>query len=312
VLAVLPEAVSVRNAVPRSAGGIGDGGGRLTAVVRFSSLGDVVLAGAVTGALGRVVFVTLPRYRDVAARLPGVERVVAWGQDPLPRVARVVDLHASPHSRWACLRMGAPTSRVARHDVARRLRVAFKVGGPPPPVVARYAAAAGTAAAPPPWIAASGPRDALALVPGAAHATKRWPAERYAEIGRRWDGEVLVLGSATEAALCSAVADAVGPRAEAIAEAGFPRTLGALGRVRVAVGGDTGLMHLLAASGARAAVLFGPTTSADGFWDERARALELDLACRPCALHGGPHCPVGDHLCLDGVGVERVWEAIAT
>ena len=41
--------------------------------------------------------------------------------------------------------------------------------------------------------------------------------------------------------------------------------------------------------------LFGPTTSADGFFSYGGRAVELDLACRPCSRFGGPVCPVGDH-----------------
>ena len=119
-----------------------------TLVVRFSSLGDVILAGAVTGALAPVTFLTHPRYREIAAALPGVVQVLGYGADPLPRsAARIVDLHASPRARQVCLQVRGPVQRVARYDLRRRLRVALKWGAPPPSVVARYAAAAGVAPA---------------------------------------------------------------------------------------------------------------------------------------------------------------------
>ena len=57
--------------------------------------------------------------------------------------------------------------------------------------------------------------------------------------------------------------------------------------------------------------LFGPTHSADGFWNHPGQAVELDMACRPCSLHGGRHCPIGDHACMEDIGVDQVWKAIA-
>ena len=41
-----------------------------TLVIRFSSLGDIVLSGAVTAALGDVEYLTLERYAELAAALP--------------------------------------------------------------------------------------------------------------------------------------------------------------------------------------------------------------------------------------------------
>lgn len=288
-----------------------------TLVIRLSSLGDVVLAGAVTGALAPVTFVTRRAWAEVAAALPGVQSVAIYGEKlSLPRLSRVVDLHASPRSRALTATLGAPTRRIARSDLRRRARVWFKVGDPPPSVVQRYADAAGVDVAPPPWIHL--PRAAepelLCLIPGAAHATKQWAPARFVELGRRWAGPVCVLGGPAEAERCYAVARAIGPRVEIVAESGFSRTLEALARCRVAVGGDTGLLHLAAAAGRPVVGLFGPTTSADGFWDPRTRpsglALEIPLPCRPCSRFGGPVCPVGDHACLAGLSVDAVWAAV--
>ena len=286
-----------------------------TLVIRFSSLGDLVLAGSVTGGLAPVHLLTRAAFAEIARCLPGVERVLIWEEDPdLSGYTRVVDLHRSPRSRAITLRIRGEVSAVKRWDLRRRLRVAFKVGAPPPTVIARYAEAAGVAVAPLPWIKLPTPRDrtALALAPGAAHATKRWSAESFAALGARWEGPVMVLGGPEDGALTRAVAERIGVRAVAIAERGFQRTLTALSESRALVAGDTGLLHLAGAAGVPVVGLFGPTTSLDGFWcwGARGEAVELPLSCRPCSLHGGPRCPIGDHACLASLTVDAVFAAL--
>lgn len=112
----------------RSAGVVG---GLDVLVLRLSSLGDVVLAGAVTGSLGRVGFVTEPQYMDVVSRFAGVEAVYV-PSDTLPDGVRRVDLQHQPKSRW----FGG--ARVERQDLRRWGRVWWK-GPPGDPVVERYA-----------------------------------------------------------------------------------------------------------------------------------------------------------------------------
>jgi heptosyltransferase-2 len=274
-----------------------------TLVVRFSSFGDIVLTAAVTGALAPVRFLTLRKYVPLASALPGVIEAVAWEDGPdLGSYDRVVDLHSSLRSR----RVPAE-SRVARYDVRRRLRVVLKTA-PAPRVIDRYAEAARVPVAAKPWIAIDGPRDALLLCPGSQHATKRWPASRFGALGRAWGDAVVVLGGPGEKALVDAIAAAI-PGAVAVADAPFDDVLRAIGRARVAVAGDTGLLHLCGAAGIPLVGLFGPTTSADGFWCHEGTVIEAPLPCRPCSRHGRATCPMRDHLCLQSVAVDAVLSA---
>ncbi|MCB9759382.1 MAG: glycosyltransferase family 9 protein [Alphaproteobacteria bacterium] len=287
-----------------------------TVLVRFSSLGDVVLCGAVTASLGEVCFVTSARYAGLVARFEGVQEVVALQPGEgvgalrarVPWGGPVVDLHGSLRSRALCLGRGA--ARLDRQDMARRTRVAFKRPAQIPPLVDRYATAAGVAVAARPWIRLER-RDpqALGLVVGAAHAAKRWPEARWIALASGWDGPKVVFGGPDEAEVVQRVAAAIG--AEPVAEQGFARTLDALARCRVVVGGDTGLLHLAAACGVPVVGLFGPTTSADGFWCHPGEAVEVPLPCRPCSRHGARPCPIGDHLCMEGLTVERVRSALS-
>jgi len=281
-----------------------------TLVIRYSSLGDVVLTGSVTGEMAPVSFLTSRRYKDIASALPGVEEVLCWEDKPDLRQRKfdqVIDLHASARSRWASLGLGA--RRVKRYDLKRRLRVGFKTA-PAPAVMTRLGEAAGVTPSAPPWLQVDGPRDTLLLIPGTAKPTKCWAPERFREIARRWSdagGRVLVLGSAKEAVLCQTVAAGQG---DVLTEDGFGQTLAALGRGAVALGGDTGLTHLCVAAGIPAVVLFGPTTAQDGYWAHGGHPVSVALPCQPCSRHGGSTCPMKDHACMDLLGVDTVWAAL--
>ncbi|MCP4805651.1 MAG: glycosyltransferase family 9 protein [Proteobacteria bacterium] len=268
-----------------------------TAVVRLSSLGDVVLAASITQALAPVVFVTKPRYHQLVARFPGVERVV--GPEESFEADRIVDLQSSPRSRAICRRVSGRVDRVEMHRFSRWTRVAFKTPDRIERVVDRYARAAGVEVTPKPWLPPpTTPGDWIGLVPGAAHALKVWPG--WTDLARRLGDRAVVLGTPDQR---------LEAPVEHVLEEGFDATLEALGRCRVVVGGDTGLVHLAAAMGLPTVALFGPTHSADGFWCHDGVVLERDLACRPCSKHGGDICPIGDHACMDWT-VDEVLAAV--
>jgi heptosyltransferase-2 len=116
---------------------------------------------------------------------------------------------------------------------------------------------------------AGGPTPVL-LNPGANSTTKRWPAERFAQvadhIARAHNLPVLLNGSPAELALCESVASACAHARPVI----LPRIAGDLGadlgtvkaiirRSRLVVSNDTGPRHLAAALGVPVVTLLGPT-----------------------------------------------------
>ncbi len=286
-------------------------------LIRRSSLGDVVLTGAVTKAIdGPVHLVTHPRYAGLARRLIGVDEVITWPDgatatemvNKLPPGA-LIDLQNSIGSIALCVSSGRKSRRIRKHSVTRRLRVWLKSGPPRPHVTQLYADAVQCEPAPPPWVQLpQRERDTLALVPGASKRTKQWHPDAFATVGRSWSGPVVVLGGPGEDELCQRVAASV-PGAAVVCEDGFGRTLDTLAAVRVAVAGDTGLMHLAGAAGARVVGIFGPTDPGDGFWVWPGDPVRRQLECSPCSLHGDDRCPEGHHKCMD-LPVDRVINAV--
>lgn len=103
----------------------------------------------------------------------------------------------------------------------------------------------------------------VALVPGAARGgAKRWPAEHFAEVGRRIadSARTVVLGTRDETGLCSGIAAGIGPGAVNLAgQTSIPEMAAVLERCSVAVTNDSGGMHLATAVGRRVVAVFGLT-----------------------------------------------------
>jgi ADP-heptose:LPS heptosyltransferase len=112
------------------------------------------------------------------------------------------------------------------------------------------------------------PEEALAetrplalLVPGAAphRPAKRWPAERYAELARGLEDlgfAVMLLGAAAERALARDIAAAAPGAIDLVGRTDFAGLVALGARAALAVGNDTGPMHLIAAAGAPSICLF--------------------------------------------------------
>lgn len=151
----------------------------------------------------------------------------------------------------------------------------------------------------------------LLLAPGAAWETKRWPAERFAELAcllvPRVVDRVVVIGMPADAAHAARIAARLAaeqPAAPATVDLTGKTTtaelVAALARATLVVANDSAPAHVAAALGRPVLALFGPTVPAQGFapLGPRVALLERALRCRPCSRHGGAFCPIGTHECL--------------
>jgi len=104
----------------------------------------------------------------------------------------------------------------------------------------------------------------IGLIPGAARGpSKRWPAESFADVGRRLTergARVAVFGTEAESGICRRVAEGVGPVCVNLCgRTSLPSLAACLSRCRVVVTNDSGGMHLAATVGARVVAVYGLT-----------------------------------------------------
>ncbi|GHF75687.1 ADP-heptose:LPS heptosyltransferase [Amycolatopsis bartoniae] len=109
--------------------------------------------------------------------------------------------------------------------------------------------------------------DAVVLHPGAAYGSRRWPADRFAAVGRALAARghrVVVTGNAAEYGLAKSVAEAAGLGEEAVlaGRTTLSEFAALIADAALVVCGDTGAGHLATAYGTRSVLLFGPVTPA--------------------------------------------------
>lgn len=138
------------------------------------------------------------------------------------------------------------------------------------------------------------PASIALLVPGSsAHRPgKRWPAARYGELARWLMARGItpvVVGTASEAALATPIMAAEPGAIDLTGRTNLPELTELTRVAMVAVGNDTGPMHLAAAAGCASVVLFSggsdPKLCAPrGHWVRTLREPDLNaLALRPVA-----------------------------
>jgi len=320
--------------------------------VRFSSIGDIVLITPLLRALRErhpecyLAVATKQAFAPLLSENPHLDRVIEYDRNTAltklasqiraGRFSHHLDLHDNLRSRalrwlvpgrWT----GYPRYRTARALLIRTKRNVYPENTPPVPE--RFFAAARELDVRPDgkpaelhinpsesrnadtWLEQRGlaqTRPLVVLAPMAAHATKRWPVERWLELVPRAiaaGADIAVVGGPGDIEACKVVADAGGERAASNAGAmGLQGTGALLEKASVTVSGDTGVMHMSTAVGTPVVTLFGPTAEPFGFFPYKAEstALQLDLKCRPCSKMGGPVCPLGHHRCLRDITTDQV------
>ncbi|HUZ08143.1 MAG TPA: lipopolysaccharide heptosyltransferase II [Candidatus Paceibacterota bacterium] len=157
------------------------------------------------------------------------------------------------------------------------------------------------------------------LNPGAEYGpAKRWPVERFIlaakEIQQRTGCIWILFGGKGDFQLCERVESEIQNSKFKIqnicGQTSLRELMSLLKLCRVLLTNDTGPMHVAAALGTPVVVPFGSTSpelTGPGLpGDARHLLLKSDAPCSPCFLR---ECPI-DFRCMNGIGVERVVEAV--
>ncbi len=121
------------------------------------------------------------------------------------------------------------------------------------------------------------------LNPGGNRLAKRWPAEKFVELGhlltRELDAQLVITGAPSEAELVAHIADALpGSLDLAAKDLGLGTLKGVIRRACLMITNDTGPRHIAAALGTPVVTLFGPT---DPRWTTLPGVKERLLVAEP-------------------------------
>ena len=314
-------------------------------VIKLSSLGDIAHALPAVRALKErtgvpIDWVVQPEYAPLLACCPDVDRTIefprrnfARGFFPFLRALRrekydaVVDLQGLLKSAWVArlargkIRVGPAWAREGAH----RFYAAQPPKSPGPrrhavdeamDVVNLVAPGAGEAPEPkldfPKGASDDSPGPHVAFAPFSRWATKDWPLEKFAELGRRLVTEmgcqIRVLGGTGDMAQGETLARQIGERARNLCgKTDLPGLCSLLKDMDLLVTVDSGPMHWADAMGVPLVAVFGATDPArTGPYRQRVHVVAKNgLACRPCHSRT---CARGDLACLRTLEVETVFQ----
>lgn len=156
----------------------------------------------------------------------------------------------------------------------------------------------------------------VAFFPGAAYGpSKRWPAARFAAVGRKLLAErghgVLILGGKADKPVCDEVAAGIGPGVINLAgDTDLIELAALLGRCKAALSNDSGGMHLAAGLGLPVVGIFGLTDPGKtGPVGKQSQVLCAEgVACRRDIHRDSEEA----RAAMESITVERVYEAISS
>ena len=315
-------------------------------LLRFSSIGDIVLTTPVARCLhqqlgAEVHFLTKRAFAPILAPNPHIHRVFSFEKklaDTLPALRRerydwVLDLHHNLRSarvKWALSRPSRAFDKLNlekwllvhsgidrlpdRHIVHRYLDTAAHLGvqydGQGLDYFIPEAEEVDVTQLAPGLV----PDQYVAFAIGANHATKRLPTKKIADVCRRVDVPVLLLGGKAEIAAGEQIVAAAGPhvlnfcgRLSLHQSASVVRQAG-----RVATH-DTGMMHVAAAFRKPIVSFWGNTVPRFGMYpfypdgQDRNTTFEVQgLSCRPCSKIGYDRCPKGHFRCMNDLDATAI------
>ena len=317
-------------------------------VLRFSSIGDIVLTSPVLRCVkrqlpGAELHVATKRiFMDLVRYSPYVDKAHDLGDDlgelihrlKAERFDAVVDLHHNLRTWRVNRALGVPATSFAKLNLEKWMLVNLRRDRMPRKhIVDRYMDAVA-------HLGVKNDNEGLdlfihpdrevmtdelpeshragfvALCVGGAHATKRLPVHKLVDLAGRIPGPITIIGGPDDKAVARAIANAVGGRAwDATGRYDLLGSASLIRQARSVIAHDSGAMHIAAAFKKNTVSIWGSTVPLLGMGPyiptrpDRAHIMEVaGLDCRPCSKIGFEHCPKGHFRCMENQDTARIAE----
>lgn len=319
-------------------------------VIRFSSIGDIVLTTPVIRCLKKqlqaeVHVLTRKSNRNLFISNPYVDQVHVYENslaEIIPVLKKIkfdhiVDLHKNLRSLRVRFALKRPSGNFPKLNVQKYLLVNLKINRMPAiHIVDRYFEAVNQLG-----VKNDGKgldffipeQDQLQLVDlpetyrngfvavviGGKHATKVLPAEQVIEVCRRLTCPVILLGGPEDAKMAVGIAEAIGGRVwNSCGLLNLNQSASVLKLAKSVLTNDTGLMHIAAALHKPIVSVWGNTIPELGMYpylpaagDQSVIIENKSLSCRPCSKIGYSKCPKGHFKCMLDLNPQEIADNVS-
>lgn len=307
-------------------------------VIRFSSIGDVVLTTSIVRCLklqtnAEIHFITKEGFKTVLKDNPYIDKLITI-KSSIKEVEEdlkkeqydwVIDLHKNIRTLSLKHKLKAPSHSFPKLNKEKWLLVKFKINKMPKVhIVDRYFETVkhlGVVNDNLPgdfFIAAESEVNIqstfgitekfVAIAIGAQFATKRLPFEKLKEVISKINSPILLVGGPTDTELATSIVEAFPSKQITNACGGFSlqQSASIVSKASVLLTNDTGLMHIAACFKTPIVSVWGNTVPDLGMYPYLPNHTELysihqveNLSCRPCSKIGYKKCPKGHFNCMN-------------
>lgn len=314
-------------------------------VIRFSSIGDIVLTSPVIRALktqlpeAEVHFVTKEIFAPLLQHNPHLDRLHTFKKD-IPEVLDelkkekfdlIVDLHKNLRSLRLRKALGVRSLAFDKINLKKFMAVNFKMidALPSKHIVDRYFETVSSLGVKNDLkglehfidekdrvdvanlFFEGKKQDFAALVVGGSYFTKKIPMQKLEEICRHVTIPLIALGDRNDALIAEKLKEKFPHVANACGKLSVNQSASVIRQSKFVISSDTGLMHIAAAYQKKIFSLWGNTIPEFGMSaympGEGSLIMEVkNLSCRPCSKLGYDKCPKGHFRCMMNIDVTRI------
>lgn len=158
-------------------------------------------------------------------------------------------------------------------------------------------------------------KPVIAIAPGAKWKTKQWPSEYFIELINKLDVHynptILLLGSKDEIKIAEKICSKSKNVLNFVGRLSISESASYMQSSDVVVSNDSAAMHMATALDVPVVAIFGPTVKGFGFFPRgRSIVIEKNLACRPCSMHGSDSCKINTYECMRSITPREVFDAV--
>ena len=317
-------------------------------VVRFSSIGDIVLTTPVVRALKEqlsnteIHFLTKEQFGSIVTSNPNIDTVHTIQKsidEVLPQLKAeqfdwIIDLHNNVRTKGLKMKLRRPTKTFRKLNVEKWLLVNAKVNRMPEiHVVDRYFEAVAHLG-----VKADGkscdffiesknevnladwklkPNDFVAIAIGAQRATKCLPEHKIIELVNQVEGAVVLVGGPTDIEKADAIVKGVqGKVVNTVGHLSLQQSASVVKQAKFLVTHDTGMMHIASCFDVSMATVWGNTVPDFGMYPYQPMNKTYsihevqDLGCRPCSKIGSEKCPKGHFKCMVNQDLSKIMDSM--
>ena len=302
-------------------------------VVRFSSIGDIVLTTPVVRMLkkqlnAQVHYLTKSSYVSLLKNNPYIDSVYQIQNSITEVIADlkkeeyhyVIDLHSNLRTQILKFRLGMPAKSFNKLNIEKFMLTNFKLDKMPKiHIVDRYLETVKHLGVKNDnqgldfFLSANDkldisifPKNYIVFVIGGQHATKILPNEKIISIIKKVNKPVLLIGGPEDAHRGEDIAKACNKVVNTCGKYSILHSASLVQQATMVITHDTGMMHIAAAFNKKIYSVWGNTVPEFGMYpyleSEQSKRIEVKgLNCRPCSKIGYDKCPKGHFKCMQEI-----------